>query len=366
MARALIVSPFTLPHRGGVEEFVSWMADALRTGGYEPRIVTTIGEGDVTWPAYRVRPANIPIPVIRTRYYRQLVAEVREADIVLIQNFFWPLSWAAAEAARRSNTPALTIVHGNVLFPTGSSLAIRGISRAHAFTLARRQFAVAPPVAVSQSGAVFLREQFGVPGTTLPFPLDVGRPTRSAHEFSAHDAALRGVFAGRLVELKDPATAIRAVLDASDHLRPRRATLDVFGDGPLREGLERRYGGGSAVSFHGARPRNEVLDALVGAEFALSTSLTDNAQTSLLEALCLGVPVVATRVGDAAAYLDGPLAQLLVEPGDSRGVAEKMVMLARDYEYWESLCRSQATVLRQRHDPQLSASKLLALIAATS
>ena len=93
----------------------------------------------------------------------------------------------------------------------------------------------------------------------------------------------------------------------------------VAGEGPLRQELADL----AAVSGSGVRFVGLVDDvaALVGlASCVVSTSSWEGLPLTLLEALSLGVPVVATAV-DGITDLVPPKAALLVAPGDTRAVA---------------------------------------------
>ncbi len=357
--RAVIVSPFAPPHRGGVEGFVGWLEEALAAEGYEPRIITSHGEGAVRWPVARVQPANIPLPLPSLRFNRLVREEIAKADVVLIQNFFWPLSWIAAEAVRRSRTRALTIVHGNALVPHGASLLLRGIASAQARTIARRQFEVAPPVAISQSSAEFLREIFDVEPPVLPLPLSIpDRDDVARRQVSPGDGGpLKLLFAGRLVKLKDPGTAVAAAVELA---AARDVHLDVYGDGPERKNLQRSSP--SWVAFHGAQDRGVVLAAMRKSHVVLNSSLTDNALTTVLEALCLGTPVISTDVGEARTYLRGELIDAVVPVGQPDALAAATRRLAVDFDSWLARVCTRGAELRLEHDPLLVREALVDLI----
>jgi glycosyltransferase involved in cell wall biosynthesis len=99
--------------------------------------------------------------------------------------------------------------------------------------------------------------------------------------------------------------------------------VEIVGGGELRESLEtlgRELGVGGLVTFRGARPKEEVAEWMRSADLFVLTSRYDNNPCSVLEALCSGLPVVATAVGGVPEVVrngDG----LLARPRDPESIA---------------------------------------------
>lgn len=341
--RVVIVSAFLPPHVGGVESLVGWMCEALPRAGWLVSTVGNVGDADLFWPCTSWKPFNQPIPHPSHRIVRSYRALARKSDVVLINNFFWPLSTIAASLAYRERIPALTMVHSNTTAPAGSSGPVRHASALHARTFGHRQLTIAPPVAGSYSAVEFIRRTFGIEAEVFPLPLPRLPPPDATLELKSEEP-MRIVFAGRLVELKDPGSVIAAVGVLS---RRRPVLLDVFGDGPLRATLESESP--SWVRFHGSQPRAAVLAALVRAHCFVNASTTDNALLSVLEALCMGVPTVTTNVGDAAKYLEPDLARLLVPVGDSEALVDALAYVAEDWAAVRARAATRGAVLLRQH-----------------
>jgi len=122
------------------------------------------------------------------------------------------------------------------------------------------------------------------------------------------------VFAGRLTRQK----AMHVTLDALAHVPA--AHLTVIGDGPDRDRLERhanRLGLNGRVRFVGSLPREQVLDALAGAEAAVLSSDWENFPHAAVESLAVGTPLVATAVGGVGEIVVDGVNGLLVPPGNA-------------------------------------------------
>lgn len=164
----------------------------------------------------------------------------------------------------------------------------------------------------------YLRELtlgWGVPAertTLLPNPTPPLPPLAPRGElrtrFAIEGPAL--AFAGRLTAQK----SLRVGIEAA---RAAGVELLIAGEGPDRAELEQiGYG-----RFLGALPRAEVLELFAAADAALLCSSWENFPHVLVEALAVGTPVIATRVGGVAEVVADGENGLVVEPGDVEGLA---------------------------------------------
>lgn len=104
-----------------------------------------------------------------------------------------------------------------------------------------------------------------------------------------------------------------------------RCRLDIVGSGPLEDELRAevaRLGLGDAVSFHGYVPYGPELFAMYRrAEALVVPSLQEGFPQVINEALCVGLPVIASRVGGIPAFLEHEQTALLTGPADVAGLA---------------------------------------------
>jgi len=126
------------------------------------------------------------------------------------------------------------------------------------------------------------------------------------------------VFVGRLTSAKALDVAIAAIA------RVPRARLVLVGDGPDRdwlEGLVRESGASDRIEFRGSLPREDALAVVAGSAAGLLTSAWENFPHSAVEALAVGVPVVATAVGGVPEIVHDGVNGLLAPVGDIDAVA---------------------------------------------
>jgi glycosyltransferase involved in cell wall biosynthesis len=355
--RILLVSSFVLPHAGGVEQFVDTIRRLLLERGCEVRVLACRLPGqpaaaDATVPARMLGPVGWPLPVGGAR---TLWREVGWADAVVANVSLYPLPALSVLAARRRRVPALFVIHGSGAAGGrpggGAQQALRTVFR-HA--LARPAVRRSMPVSVSIAGLDGIERLHGVRGRYLPYPL---RPLPPA-EPQAPGEPLRVVWVGRLAAEKDPLAAVRAV----ERLRETTpAVLDLYGEGGLRARLEALAASRPWLTLRGARPWEEVLRAQATAHVCLSTSVWDNVQVAVLEALARGIPVVSTRVGDAPRYYGDPeLAGCCCAPGDAGAQAEALRRLAERYAPLRAAFAANGARLTELHGR--SAAVLMQLI----
>ena len=133
--------------------------------------------------------------------------------------------------------------------------------------------------------------------------------------------------AGRLTRQKALGDALEAVA------RVGAVSLVVAGDGPERRSLERQasaLGIADRVRFSGPLSRDQVLTLYRAADAALSTSAWENLPHSVVEALAVGTPVVATAVGGVPEVVRNGENGLLVPAGDVDSIAGAIGRLAGD------------------------------------
>ena len=112
--------------------------------------------------------------------------------------------------------------------------------------------------------------------------------------------------------------------------------LELIGEGPLTPSLNRlvaELGVTERVGFAGLAPQGEVADRLRSSDLFVLSSLSENMPLSVLEALCCGLPVVATDVGGVpeAVGQDGALAPR----GDAVELARALEEVVSDLERFD-------------------------------
>jgi glycogen(starch) synthase len=133
---------------------------------------------------------------------------------------------------------------------------------------------------------------------------------------------------GRLVREKGFDLALPAFAAVIE--RFPSATLWIAGDGPERERMQKQaiqLRLGDSVKFMGSVPPDEVFRLINRATIVLAPSRVEGFGLAALEAAMMARPVVATRVGGLPETVIHGQTGLLVDSGDSAGMAEAIIFL---------------------------------------
>lgn len=121
------------------------------------------------------------------------------------------------------------------------------------------------------------------------------------------------------------------------------ARFVAVGRGPLEAELrERRAGLGLGERFEFLGYRADALRVMSAFDIFCLPSHHEGLPIALMEALALGLPVVATRVGGVAEIVTDGTDAVLVPPSDPARLAEALVALARDPERRASMAAAAA------------------------
>jgi len=111
----------------------------------------------------------------------------------------------------------------------------------------------------------------------------------------------------------------------------------IAGEGPLRGRLEQRIAeAGLSHRFHLVGQLPDPHTVLASADLCVLSSTSEGLGSSILAAMALGVPVVATRVGGIPELL-GTGAGLMVSPGDAPGFATAVQRVLTEPELRDNL-----------------------------
>jgi glycogen(starch) synthase len=152
----------------------------------------------------------------------------------------------------------------------------------------------------------------------------------------AADGRRRVVFLGRVVRAKGVETLVEAV----SRMRTAGVQVLLVGDGPDRarvERLARRLGVADRVQVTGFVPHEQVPAVLHSADLLVLPSLYEELGTVLVEAMQVGLPVVASRVGGIPETIEHGVTGLLVAPGDAGALAAAIDAVVGDGD--PALCR---------------------------
>jgi len=144
----------------------------------------------------------------------------------------------------------------------------------------------------------------------------------------SQDAVVVGIVA-RLNPVKDHSTLLKAFKIIFDKVTD--AVLVIIGDGELREEIEREINGlGVRGRVLLLGERTDIPELLNMLDVFVLSSLSEGHNMSLLEAMAVGLPVVATNVGGNVEIVDDEKTGFLVPARSPQLLAEKIGMLLQN------------------------------------
>jgi glycosyltransferase involved in cell wall biosynthesis len=362
--RVVVVSGIWPPDVGGPASHAPALAEALLERGHEVEVVTTSDSEPAARP-YPVRWISRarPAPLRHLAVVREVRRAARAAERVYATTMIRRAALGAALARR----PLVVKLVSDEAFererragrfdgtleefqrhPGGLRLRALRATRAAALRRARRT--VVPSAYLRELAIGWGIEPARIEVVPNPAPALPPLPSRDEARRALGIAGFALGSAGRLTAQKalDDALAAVAKVDGVELL--------VLGDGPERAALEGRaasLGISRRVRFLGAGTRDDVLTLFRAVDAALITSAWENLPHTLLEALAVGAPVIATAVGGIPEVVVDEENGLLVPPHDVDGIAAAIDRLAADVSLRDSLARAAAASVGELSEPRI-------------
>lgn len=171
----------------------------------------------------------------------------------------------------------------------------------------------------------------------------------SQFRFTGPRDELVAMAVARLSAEKDFPTLLRAMTLVLPRVPGLK--LKIVGDGPERAALEAlatELKLNDAVQFLGER--RDVPELLTQAGFFVTSSLTEGISLTLLEAMAVGLPVVATNVGgNPEIVVDGETGRL-APAANPQALAEAIVRMCEERSQWPELGRAGCDRVAEHFD----------------
>lgn len=211
-------------------------------------------------------------------------------------------------------------------------------------------------VANSQAGADYAAFRTGIRRSKLDVVQNgVLLPEResggSFEKTHGNDGTQRLLFVGRLVDHKNLACLLRAFEIVAGKVP--EAQLDIIGDGPLRQRHEKQaqeLGIEGRVSFHGEQ--GDIVPYLASSSIFVMTSRREGLSNAIMEAMCAGLPVVASNVGGNPELVTHEASGLLFPPDDHETLAAMLQELLTDTAKRQLLAENARAAARHFNDPR--------------
>ncbi|MBY0610786.1 MAG: glycosyltransferase family 4 protein [Beijerinckiaceae bacterium] len=315
---------------GGIESHVAALCEALIERGQPAEIVLLARHGDNPW-LDQLRARSIPFRLLDGRF-RTLLGSLRAERPALLHTHGYKAGIVGRLACRLAGLPAVSTFHAGerAAFPVSlyqdidcwtSRLGVR--------------------VAVDETIAA-----------ALPSPCHVVRNFIALATPRRADEPARSVaFVGRLSHEKGPDTFCEIAIRSDPGI-----AFDVYGDGPMRAGLEERYS--SRVTFHGLQRDMRTVWPRIG--LLLMPSRAEGLPMAALEAMAAGVPLAAARVGGLPSLVeDGATGWLFAPEAMDDACRAVAAWAAQPNELRAAMSRACRETAERRFGPDAPVARLL-------
>ncbi|HOX54459.1 MAG: glycosyltransferase [Candidatus Omnitrophica bacterium] len=349
---------------GGVEELLRIIAMGLNREKYNV-YVCCIEEGGQT--AKELMEAGIKVDILGMKSYHNLFnilrlkKYIKERKIDIIHSHMYFANTFGRIAALLAGTPVLISTSYSTYyeFKRRNILMINFLSK---FT--------DRIIAASNSIKEFAVKQQRIPADKFQVIYDCA----STDKFSKHvdsfavkralgidsDYQVVGCVA-RLNEVKGHAYLIRAAKEVLKN-NPRIKFL-LVGDGPLRQELEQlsvQLGIKDNVIFVGSR--RDIPEMLAAMDiFVLPSALREGCPLSILEAMAMSKPVVASRLGGIPEEIEDGKSGILVPPKDSAALADAIIKLLSDKNLSVTMGKAGRKIFEEKFSKEVMLNKLESL-----
>lgn len=283
------------------------------------------------------------------RYINTVRALITKYDIDVIHSHGYR-SDITALLATRGKIPVVSTLHGF----TPKSWRVRLYEIVQQMML--KQMDMLIPVSDAIKAEVL---SFGIPYekiSTLPNIVDIEtlsqlNPSSVFQDIGLSRETLRMVYVGRLSIEKGLDVLLNACIILKKLNIPFH--LILVGDGPLKEKYESLIHDQMLecqINFMGFR--RDATRITAAADVLVLSSRTEGLPLVVLEAMAIGVPVVASRVGGLPELIQQYVNGILFDSGDAKGLADALAWLQQHRDRLTEMAIKGRQLINERYNPQ--------------
>ena len=330
---------------GGIERYVSYLSEGLSSRGHE--VVVSCAPCSPLDMHSAV--STLPIRVRRKfdfKAFRQYLQHFRENHYDVVHVHFSPDFLLPALAARITGQSRLVMTRHVVLPWSPAKIKLYSYLFDHFIP-------VSNAVERQLLASGMQPNKMTVAKAGCPPLIPVKSVKESRAELGLSDDVVALGYFGRLVVEKGVETLIAACQSLPENIR-----FEVFGNGPLSSELEKQAASENArVRFHGFR--EDVTDCIQAMNAVVIPSVWEEAfPYAALEAMSVGRPVLASRVGGMSEIVEDGKTGWLFEKGDVAGLSRAALAISNDLKKTEAMGEIAMEVHRHHYTVEKMAERI--------
>lgn len=283
----------------------------------------------------------------------------------IVHAHFGPTGWLASGPAQRARKPLIVTLHGFDVLKNDITIKKDGLLQ-YIYSKRRHELFSRAQAFICVSEYVKKRAvEFGFPEEkchVLYMGIPLGEFKTPKQERKPGEP-LRLFAAGRLVPFKGHKKLIDAV--AVVQKAGYKVSLDIAGDGPLREELQAQAASSlTDCTFHGAVPYAKMMVMMRNSDIFCHTAMhMENGQTEAFglvvsEAQWAGLPVVAFASGGVPEAMQDGRTGILCKEGDVNSFAKAIMELIDNPAKRAEMSRAAPDFVRDNFDIYVQSGKL--------
>jgi len=353
--KLLVFSPYYPPHMGGLESHADEFNRHLSQRGmditvFTPRLPISVPEKEtrhrdvkiLRFPAFEIIP-NYPFPKFWSLRFWKLFRNLFEEnfDIVISRTRFFSTSLLALAYAKIKKIRWVHIEHGSDFVQLSSKIKTH-IAKIYDLSFGKLIFRSSDlNISISQAVREFV-ERFDKRESPIIYRgIDIKGIEKIAPDMDFKNKYKDKViiaWAGRLYKWKGVKNTIKAIKQLPAEIK-KNIVFVIMGDGEDKDDLQKISD--NSVIFLGSIPREKVLGILKVSDIYIHSSDPGGGlSTSLLEAMCCGCGIIATKNEGAEEIITNNENGLLIEESDPDIIAAKITELLRNAEKIKALSKN--------------------------
>lgn len=156
------------------------------------------------------------------------------------------------------------------------------------------------------------------------------------------------LFMGRLEKRKGTYN----IIESAKFIQNPNIVIDLYGDGEIEkcEKLINDNNLSQKVKIKGWISGSQKEEVFQNSDVLILPSYHEGLPMSILEAMSYGLPIISTPVGGIPEAVEDGVNGFLIQPGDSKALAEKIDLLANDKELREKMGRESYKIAKEKFD----------------